>query len=84
MSHKILAAQVQSTLSKRSWQIAKETAFRDFYREKGRVKEATTSKHILKELHKLQTQDKRILKVLNEMAYIDKLLEGDSYVLGLM
>lgn len=68
-----MASAIQSTLSITAWEIQKETAFREFYKEHGRFKEARASKEYLKGLHIQQIQNKRVLKVLQEYAYIDQL-----------
>ena len=63
---------MQSICSHNSWEITKEQAFRSFYKEKGRVKEARLSREVLKRLHQDQVQNKNVLRSLRRWAMEDR------------
>lgn len=72
---------LQGNLSRRSWAIAKEDAFKLFYRSKGRVSEVKESKATLKTLHKQQAHEKRMLKVLQSLASYEDAFENNAAAL---
>lgn len=68
-----MARVIQSTISLNAFTITKEEAFKNFYKSHGRLKDFRQSRDVLRKLHVVQTQNKKVLKTLQELAYVESL-----------
>lgn len=78
-SYTTIARNLQSKLSRRAWDITKEEAFKSFYKDCGRTKEARSSKLRLKELHAEQSIEKYTLKVVQQLCYVGQFMNTLEY-----
>lgn len=77
MKHSDMAAALQSRVAKRAAKITAQTMWKVGYHQLGRLKDFREAKKVLAELTKEQILDKRLLRMTQEMAYMDLLMAQD-------
>lgn len=79
MNFKAMTAQLQSHVAKRAHTITANEMWREAYKFMGRRKDAKQTDADLKELRASQSLDKRLLRMTNEMAYMDVLMSQGEW-----
>lgn len=78
-SYSIMASKLQSRIAKRANDITKEGHWKQSYHALQQMESFRQSKLIIKELGDQQALDKRLLGVINELAYIESLDNPVTY-----
>lgn len=77
MKHSDMAAALQSRIAKRAAKITETTMWKAGYHSLNRLKDFREAKKVLAVLAKEQILDKRLLRMTQEMAYMDNLMSQD-------
>ena len=79
MNYDQMASQLQSRVARRAADITTQTMWKVGFRALGRMKDWRETKDVLKQLSAEQVLDKRLLRMTQEFAYMDALMEAGNY-----